>query len=78
VPVYGMMNIGNNPTVNGDKQSIEVHFFNFNQDIYGKKVQVELLSRLRNEQKFGSIDALKSQLDKDKKNSLNFIEQLNA
>ena len=76
--IYGMMNIGNNPTVNGESQSIEVHFFNFQKNIYDKKIQVELLKRLRDEQKFNSVDALKVQLRKDKKTSLNYLEQYNA
>ena len=72
--VYGMMNIGINPTVSGEKQSIEVHFFNFKKDIYNKKIQVELLKRLRDEKKFDSIEALKEQLHKDREISLSFLE----
>ncbi|TJY37747.1 bifunctional riboflavin kinase/FAD synthetase [Pontimicrobium aquaticum] len=78
VTVYGMMNIGNNPTVSGEKQSIEVHFFNFKKNIYNQKIKVELLKRLRDEQKFNSIDDLKAQLSKDKLTSLNFLEQNNV
>ena len=76
--IYGMMNIGTNPTVNGECQSIEVHFFNFNKNIYNKKIQVELIKRLRDEQKFDSIDTLKVQLHKDKEISLNYLNQLNT
>ena len=76
--IYGMMNIGTNPTVNGESQSIEVHFFNFNKNIYNKKIQVELIKRLRDEQKFDSIDTLKVQLHKDKEICLNYLNQLNA
>jgi len=72
--VFGMMNIGTNPTVNGKKQSIEVHFFDFNKNIYNKKIQVQLLKRLRDEKKFDSIEALKTQLHLDKNISLNFLE----
>ncbi len=74
--VYGMMNIGNNPTVDGKTQSIEVHFFNFNTDIYNKTLQIAVLHRLRDEQKFASIEALKAQLEVDKKNALDFIKTL--
>ena len=70
---YGMMNIGVNPTVNGTTESIEVHFFNFNSNIYDKKIQINLLSRIRDEQKFESIDALKKQLNLDKEMALNYI-----
>lgn len=70
---YGIMNIGTNPTVNGNKQSIEVHFFNFNKTIYGSKIQIAILERIRNEEKFESIKALQKQLDSDKKEALNYI-----
>lgn len=76
--VYGMMNIGTNPTVGGKFQSVEIHFFDFNQDIYDKKVTIELLKRLRDEQKFESLEALKNQLYKDKLNAFNFINKSNA
>ncbi len=72
--VYGMMNIGTNPTVSGDKESIEVHFFNFDKDIYNKKIQINMLHRLRDEVKFESVEALKEQLLKDKETSLDYIK----
>jgi riboflavin kinase / FMN adenylyltransferase len=72
--VYGMMNIGINPTVNGEKESIEVHFFNFDKDIYNKKIEINMLHRLRDEVKFESVDALKEQLLKDKETSLTYIK----
>jgi riboflavin kinase/FMN adenylyltransferase len=74
VPVYGMMNIGTNPTVNGKTQSIEAHFFDFNSSLYSKTLKIELLYRLRNEEKFESLNALKQQLYKDKKNALTLIK----
>lgn len=72
--VFGMMNIGTNPTVKGINETIEVHFFDFDRDIYDKKIQIQLLKRLRNEQKFNSIEALKAQLQKDKQTSLALIQ----
>ena len=72
--IYGMLNIGMNPTVNGEKESIEVHFFDFNQDIYNKNIQISLLYRLRDEIKFNSVEALKKQLSKDQQTSLNYIK----
>ncbi len=75
---FGMMNIGNNPTVDGKQQSIEVHFFDFDRDLYDQKVQVSLLKHLRDEQKFDSIDALKKQLEEDKNNALHYISVYNA
>ena len=71
--VYGMMNIGFNPTVEGEVETIEVHFFNFNKNIYRKTIQIDVLHRLRDEQKFDSVDALKQQLLRDKEASLNYI-----
>ena len=71
--VFGMMNIGNRPTVNGNYQTIEVHFFDFNQDLYGKKLTIELLYFLRNEEKFDSLDALIHQLKEDEKTAKNYI-----
>jgi riboflavin kinase/FMN adenylyltransferase len=74
--VFGMMNIGTRPTVDGTKQTIEINFFDFKQDLYEQKITISLLHRMRSEQKFESIDALKNQLSKDKKTALAFIENL--
>ena len=71
--VFGMMNIGFNPTVYGQKQTIEVNLFDFDADIYGQRIEVSLLHYLREEQKFGSIDLLIEQLNQDKKNALSFL-----
>lgn len=72
--LFGMMNIGFNPTVDGEKQTIEVHLFNFDKDIYDQNIEVSLLHYIRDEQKFSSIDALKAQLHQDKMESLAFID----
>ena len=74
--IFGMMNIGFNPTVSGKKKTIEVHFFDFDQDLYGKKLQIDIIERLRDEQKFESVDALKNQLTKDSASSLSIIAKL--
>jgi riboflavin kinase/FMN adenylyltransferase len=71
--IYGMMNIGNRPTVNGVKETIEVHFFDLNKDLYGRQLTIELLTFLRDEQKFSSIEELKKQLFLDKEKSLELI-----
>lgn len=73
VDVFGMMNIGYNPTVNGTSKTIEVHFFDFDNDLYDKNLQIDLLSRLRDEYKFDSLEELKLQLAKDKEKSLQYI-----
>ncbi|KAB1158956.1 bifunctional riboflavin kinase/FAD synthetase [Tenacibaculum aiptasiae] len=76
--VFGMMNIGNRPTVNGEHQTIEVHFFDFNQDLYQKELTIELLYFLRDEHKFNSVDDLIIQLKTDKENSLNYINTITS
>ncbi len=71
--IYGMMNIGTNPTVGGKTRSIEVHFLNYNKDIYNTELKIEFLERLRSEQKFKSLEALKKQLVKDKNAASEYI-----
>ena len=71
--IYGMMNIGFRPTVSGKNQTIEVHFFDFNQNLYGKILQIEVLHFLREEIKFNSIEDLKNQLFEDKECALKMI-----
>lgn len=72
--IFGMMNIGNRPTIDGNYQTIEVHFFDFNQNLYGQKISVELLFFLRDEQKFDSIDLLANQLKKDEQNAKIYLQ----
>lgn len=73
---FGMMNIGNRPTVNGKNQTIEIHLFDFDKDIYNQKMKVSILHFLRNEQKFHSISDLKLQLNKDKENAIIFLKNI--
>lgn len=63
----GMMNIGTRPTVNlkGEKR-VEVNIFDFDQNIYGQMVRVEMIKKIRGEKKFTSLDELKDQIEKDK------------
>jgi len=72
-PLLGMMNIGNNPTVGGSNKTIEVNFFDFDKDIYGKSLKIEFISRLRDEQKFESLELLQEQLKKDKLEAINSL-----
>ncbi|MFT6336713.1 MAG: riboflavin kinase/FMN adenylyltransferase [Saprospiraceae bacterium] len=64
----GMMYIGTRPTISGviHKQKIEVNIFDFNDNIYNKPIEVSVLTRIRGDQKFDSLDKLKGQLAKDK------------
>ena len=74
---FGMMNIGYNPTFNGKQKSIEIHFINFNKNIYHKNLTIEMISRIRNEIKFNTVEYLKKQLEQDKLSTLNYIKSLN-
>lgn len=69
----GMMNIGFNPTHNfQEERSIEVHILDFNDTLYGEELKIEVLTKIRDEQKFDSAEALKNQLKKDEEFSINF------
>lgn len=74
--IFGMMNIGSRPTVDGNHQTIEVHFFDFNQDLYGKYLTISLLYFLRDEHKFDAISSLVFQLKKDEETARNYIKNL--
>ena len=73
--VFGMMNIGYNPTVAGKEKSTEINFFDFSQDLYGQKIQIEILKRIRDEHKFNSVEELKKQLEKDRQTSISFLSK---
>lgn len=64
-PFGGVANIGHRPTVNGVRQQLEVHLFDFHGNLYGQQLEVVLLHKLRNEHKFESFDALKQQIELD-------------
>ncbi|SPX42301.1 bifunctional riboflavin kinase/FMN adenylyltransferase [Haemophilus influenzae] len=61
----GVANMGKRPTINGLMQLLEVHLFDFSQNIYGQMVEVEFCHKIRNEIKFPSFDDLKLQIEKD-------------
>lgn len=73
---FGMMNIGNNPTIGENEQTIEVHFFELNRNLYKENLEISILNYIRDEQKFNTIDELKIQLEHDKVYSLSFIKNL--
>lgn len=74
--VFGMMNIGLNPTVGGENLSIEIHYLDFEADLYNQQITVSILKRIRGEEKFDSITLLKEQIEKDKIQTLSYIEAL--
>ena len=69
----GMMSIGFRPTVNGRTRVTEVNLFDFDQQVYGKKIRVTVKKYLRSEVKFDGLEALKMQLHKDKAESLKVL-----
>ena len=60
-----MANIGTRPSVDGQTRLLEIHIFNYRGSLYGRYVKINLLKKIRDEQRFDSIDALKAQLLKD-------------
>jgi riboflavin kinase/FMN adenylyltransferase len=64
-PLRGVASLGTRPTVNGSDALLEVHVFDFAGDLYGRLIEVEFIAKLRDEVKFGSIDALVGQMKID-------------
>ena len=70
----GMMNIGVRPTVDGVRRMVEVNIFDFDEDIYGEMIKVEMVKRLRDEKKFDGLDELKQQLQNDKQAAMQALK----
>lgn len=68
-----MTNIGYNPTVNGENLNIETNILDFNENLYGKKIEIFFIHKIRDEKNFGSIENLMKQLNKDR----NFVKNQN-
>ncbi|MBZ0180556.1 MAG: bifunctional riboflavin kinase/FAD synthetase [Melioribacteraceae bacterium] len=74
---YGLMNIGTRPTFEDSNEiKIEVHLFDFNNDIYSEKIKIHFLKRLRDEIKFASKEELIEQIKKDKEEANKFLANL--
>jgi len=71
----GMMNIGHRPTIGTKEKSIEVNLFNFDRDIYDRVISIDVVEKIRDEKKFASIEALKTQLAKDQEHCLKLINK---
>ena len=69
----GMMNIGSNPTFEEKTKKIEVNVFNFNDDLYDKKITITMVKRIRDEIKFNGIESLKIQLQQDKEKAITYL-----
>ncbi|MBL7868397.1 MAG: bifunctional riboflavin kinase/FAD synthetase [Flavobacterium lindanitolerans] len=74
--IFGMMNIGTNPTVDGKERTIETNFLDLEEDLYGKEMRIYFLQRIRSEEKFDSIDTLKAAIENDKIITQSFIKSL--
>lgn len=74
--IFGMMNIGFNPTVHGKNRTIEVHFFDFDLDIYDQQIQIAILQPIRSEMKFASLELLTKQLKEDQDFSKHYLQNL--
>jgi riboflavin kinase/FMN adenylyltransferase len=71
---YGMCNIGHNPTFNFQNDiRVEVHIFGVDFNIYNEEIEIQFLAHIRDEIKFESVDSLKNQLMKDKKECLRLV-----
>ncbi len=71
---FGMMSIGTNPTVGGASRTIETFFFNLDKDLYGKRLKIDLLIRIRDEKKFNSVNELKIAMRQDEAFSVQYIK----
>ena len=70
---FGMMNVGKRPTISGKETQIETYFFDFDGDLYGKKLNINLLEKIRDEQKYDSLESLGNQLSIDQKSCRELI-----
>jgi riboflavin kinase/FMN adenylyltransferase len=64
-PMPAVASLGMRPTVDGTEPLLEAHLFDFDGDLYGKKIQVEFVEKLRDEEKFDSLDAMVQQIHRD-------------
>lgn len=67
----GITSVGYNPTVNGKELTIETYILDFEKEIYGEKLKVEFIERIRGEMKFNSLEELKDQINRDKLYAIN-------
>ena len=74
--INGMMNVGVNPTFKDKGHSIEIHFFDFKQNLYDKEISIRVIKKIREEKKFDSADELTTQLQMDKKKCFELITNL--
>ena len=75
---HGMMNIGHRPTFDGSRQTLEAHIFRLSEDLYGQQLLVSFMERLRDEQRFDSMEALSEQLQRDAEKAEQLLTQEKA
>lgn len=73
--VNGMLSIGTNPTVGGTALSIEIYYLDFDADLYGKNLLISILHFIRDEEKYDSIDLLKTAIENDRAATLAFLRR---
>ena len=73
----GIANMGVRPTVGGEKPVLEVHLFDFNQNIYSKRLTVKFIKKIRDEKKFDNLDMLKLQIQEDISKAKNILDSSN-
>jgi riboflavin kinase/FMN adenylyltransferase len=61
----GVASLGTRPTVDGTQALLEAHVFDFDGDLYGREIEVEFVAKLRDEQRFATLDALSAQMRRD-------------
>lgn len=74
-PLPAIVNCGNRPTIKGLKNLLEAHLFDFDQNIYGRFIEIEFLKKIRDEKKFDSLEALKQQISQDVASAKNYFKK---
>lgn len=74
-PMPGVASLGTRPTIDGREVLLEAHLFDFDGDLYGKRIEVEFVKKLRDEEKFDSLDAMVKQIDLDARAARKFLER---
>ncbi|MGA9333519.1 MAG: bifunctional riboflavin kinase/FAD synthetase [Rudaea sp.] len=72
----GVASLGVRPTVNGTEPLLEAHLFDFDGDLYGKRIEVEFVTKLRDEEKFENLDAMVEQIDRDATQARDILKSL--
>jgi riboflavin kinase/FMN adenylyltransferase len=72
--IDGVASLGTRPTIGGDRTLLEVHLFDFDQDVYGRRIEVQFVSKLRDEEKFADLEAMREQMHIDAKQARAALE----